>query len=101
MQILLLHNLEDIRGMLSLLDIYSYSSAFQGNFSFDSYTINEFKGYDSSIRKELIMSFTLDAPVPRVISGGNDSFYFSMNDRLCKIRVLIRTDELKFFYPDY
>lgn len=101
LQILLLHNLEDIRGMLSLLDIYSYSSAFQGNFSFDSYTINEFKGYDGGIRKELIMSFTLDAPVSRVISGGNDSFYFSMNDRLCKIRVLIRTDELKFFYPDY
>lgn len=101
LQLLLLHNLEDIRGMLSLLGIYSYSSAFNGGFSFDFCTINEFKGYDNNNRKELLMNFILDYPVPRMISGGDNVFYFSMNKKTCKIRILIRTDELKFFYPDY
>jgi len=101
LKLLLLHNLQDIRGMLSLLGIYSYSCAFQGDFVFDSYTMNEFKGYDNHIKKELFMNFTLTHPVPGRISGGNDVFYFSMNEKSCKIRVLVRTDELKFFYPDF
>lgn len=101
LELLLLHNLQDIRGMLSLLGIYSYSCAFQGDFTFDSYTMNEFKGYDNHIKKELLMNFTLTHPVPSKISGGNEIFYFSMNENSCKIRVRIRTDELKFFYPDF
>ncbi len=101
LELLLLHNLQDIRGMLSLLGIYSYSCAFHGGFTFDSYIMNEFKGYDNHIRKELLINFTLIHPVPVKISGGNDVFYFSMNGKSCKIRVLVRTDELKFFYPDF
>lgn len=99
--LLVLHNLQDIRGMLSLLGIYSYSCAFEGGFTFDSYVMNEFKGYDHHIKKELFMNFTLIHSVPVKISGGNDVFYFCMNEKSCKIRVFIRTDELKFFYPDF
>ena len=100
-EILLLHNLEDIRGMLSLLGIYSYSYAFEGSFSFDSYLMNEFKGYDNHIKKELFIKFILDRPVSHKISGGNDIFYFSMSGKNCTVRVPVRTGELKFFYPDF
>lgn len=100
-KLLLLHNLEDLTGMLSLLDIYAYSFAFSGNFSFTSCRVNDFKGYDGRERKELLLDFTLNTPVPQNISGGNDIFYLSLNRNLCKIKILIRTDELKFFYPDY
>lgn len=98
---LLLHNLEDIKGMLTILNIYSYAPAFSGEFLINNVSINSFRGYNDIDRQELLVECDVDTPVTKRISGGNDIYYFSLYNNKLKINVQARTGELKFFYPDY
>ncbi|MDY5578249.1 MAG: ribonuclease H-like domain-containing protein [Lachnospiraceae bacterium] len=100
-QLLLLHNLEDICGMVQLLSLRSYADILQGAFSFDSYKINSYQNYLGQKKKELLITLHLETPVPQKISGNFDSFFFMMEQTICKFKITIYTGELKFFYPDY
>lgn len=92
MALLVLHNLDDLKGMPSLLKLYDYKSIFEGDFSINSISIEN---------KQIIMELLLHFTIPSRISAGNDLFYMTAFKDKLRIKTDIYTDELKYFYPNY
>ncbi len=99
--LLLLHNFEDVTGMLDLLPILSYSQVLHGAYSLKTVEIAPFTSYDGETREECIITLENDYPVPRRVSFEHQGFYFTINKEVTKLRVPLYTGELKYFYPDY
>ncbi len=100
LEFLLLHNFEDIQGMITLLDILSYSAILDGAYSFSSIGMAVSSARDIE-RKEAIIECTLDTPVPKRVSFGHDECYMTAYDNKLKLKIDVYTDELKYFYPEY
>jgi len=100
-QVLVLHNKEDIIGMLHLLPILSYRPITEGKYNINSIetnTVIDFEGLES---KETIFIGTLDTSIPKRVSFGNDNFYLTAFNNSIKLRVKVYTGELKYFYSNY
>lgn len=100
-EILFLHNYDDICGMISLLQIYSYSSLFKGNFSSGKCSIQEYRGFDGLPKKELLCTLHPDYAIPQNISISKNSIYLSLHEDTGTLRIPVYQGELKFYYPDY
>ena len=98
---LLLHNYEDITGMITLLNILSYSYIFEEEYDLKSLTVNSYTSPDSCQKKEAVFEFTLHTSVPKRISFGQQEFYVTAFANKLKIKIQIYTNELKFFYRNY
>lgn len=98
---LLLHNFEDIKGMLNILPILSYIEIFDTGVKIKSVQANTYKTITGDERKELIMSVKLPSPIPKAISNNTGLCYFKINQQEGQIRVPIYEEEMKFFYANY
>ena len=98
---LLLHNYEDVLGMLELLPVFVYSETLNGAYQIDSTDIYSYQSYDGENCKELIISLKNEFPVPKPVSYHQGDCYLSMNDSISKLRIPILEGELKYFYPNY
>lgn len=94
LQTLLLHNSDDIRGLVQILPIISYIRLFQGDFS-----VSEFKILEESA--EIIFVIEPVFVLPKRISYGNSRFYFTGFQNTAKLKIKLYTGELKYFYPNY
>ena len=96
-----LHNYEDIKGMITILDILSYSAILDGAYKYNAIFI-DISGDASDIpRREAIIEYILDRPVPKRVSFGYKDCYITTFEHKLKIKINIYTDELKYFYPNY
>ncbi|WP_312496910.1 ribonuclease H-like domain-containing protein [Anaerosporobacter sp.] len=92
LQQLLLHNEEDVQGMLPLTQILAYRDLFT-----DCYL-----NINSSIEKDqLVIHFTLSSALPQGVSYGTDSLYFSAYGDQAILKIELYQNELKFFYDNY
>lgn len=91
-ELLILHNLDDIKGMTALLPVISYKKLIDGVFSFESVTRNE---------NELIFNCQLHNELKKRVSLGYNDFYITAYKNTLKIRVKIYSGELKYFYRNY
>ena len=98
-QKLIQHNLDDLRCMVRILPILSYSDFFQGGFSITGYTQSK-KEHEEN-RGEIIFEIEPEISLPKRISFGNQEFYFTGFKNRCKLKVRLYTGELKYFYPNY
>lgn len=98
---LLLHNHDDIEGLLSILPIISYQYLFNGIFSIETIMINFDDFVNSKLENEIIFQLNLPFPVPKKLSYQFDSFYLIANQYTVKIKAEIFYGELKFFYKNY
>lgn len=94
---ILLHNADDLRGLLAITPVLSYMQVLEGSFTITSLDIN----HPDSKTCEAIFSASLDTPVPSRVSCGNDECYMVIYGTTLKIRCRIYTGELKYFYSDY
>lgn len=101
LDILMLHNKEDILGMLQLLPILSYCPIAEGKYIINSIETSTASEFDGSESKETIFSATLDIPVSKRVSFGNDTFYVTAYNNSLKLRIKVYTGELKYFYSNY
>lgn len=101
LSLLLLHNHDDIEGLLSILPIISYKDLFQGNFILKDIILNETKNENNMNENEIIFQLALNTPVPKRISFGNESFYLTAHKNAVKIKLSIYNGELKYFYKNY
>lgn len=92
LSLLLLHNEEDIKGMLSLTNILSYIDLFDGHYSNIHATVE---------KDQLAVYFTLSTRLPQTISYGTDSLYITANGQQAVLRIHLYQNELKFFYDNY
>ena len=101
LELLLLHNYEDVLGMIDLLSILSYVHLFHGRFTSVSAAITHATTYEKEEVTELILDITPEFPVPKRISHRVSDFYFSAYEQSCKIAIRITCDSLKYFFSNY
>lgn len=92
LQLLLLHNKDDICGMTALLPMFAYMRIINGEFSLENI---------ENTKQEIIFSCRLHQAVPKRVSLGHKEFYITAYNNTLKIRVKIYSNELKFFYSNY
>ncbi len=104
--LLLLHNFEDVTGMLDLLPILTYHHILNGSYSIRNVEIASFTPYENltnqeNKRKEMIITLSNDYVVPKRVSFHYGAFYFTLNKDITKIRIETFEGELKYFHKNY
>ena len=89
---LLLHNTEDIEGMLNISEILNYEELFTGNISFDS-IVEE--------TSQIVLKMNLFFPIKKRISIGKNGITFLAFQDHGTLTIPIYTGEMKFFYKNY
>lgn len=101
LELLMLHNYEDVLGMTSLLPILSYTEFFNGQYSITESKIEPYKTIDGEEKYEFIISLKNDYLIPKRLSKKTDSFYLILNKETASIRVPVYSGELKYFFENY
>lgn len=102
LSLLLLHNHDDIAGLLQLLPILGYEALKCSVPTRNcSATINEARDFESNTIKELFITTTFAHTFPNTISLSKGPFYLRTTNQSIKIRVELLQKEMKYFYPDY
>jgi uncharacterized protein YprB with RNaseH-like and TPR domain len=95
--LLLLHNFEDVIGMLDLMPILSYGEFIKGAYTIDTGVLQPYTTYDGEIGKEIIITIKNNIPVPKQISHQFGEFYLTMKDNITKIRIPVCEGTLRYF----
>lgn len=101
LRLLLLHNHNDLTGMLDILPIINYTCLLNGEYTLSSIALNSAKGADSLDKKEVLITLYSKKPIPQRVSCGNSNYYCIAFDHSIKLCIQVYTEELKFFYPNY
>ena len=99
--LLLLHNHDDLIGMLSILPILSIPDLFQNPCVADKVQANTYRDLEGNTRKELLISVTLPCSLPVPISCMALGCYFKAQGNKATIKVPIIIEEMKYFYSNY
>ncbi len=100
-ELLLLHNFEDVVGMLDLLPVLTYNEIFHGQYAITETKIGTYRSVDGTQQKELLITLKNDYPVPRRVSYQFRDYYFISNWDTSTLRIPIFCGELHFFYANY
>lgn len=100
-ELLLLHNFEDVTGMLDLIPAISYRNILKGGYRVKEAEILPFTSYDGQDGKEMIITLENDYIVPKRVSYQFKDFYITIHKNTTKIRIPIYDGELKYFYENY
>lgn len=100
-KLLLLHNHDDLEGLLKLSPMLAFSHFNLENSTYIGCKINDYVSYHGIEGKEAIFHFRLSNALPKQISFSKQDYYFSAHGKDCKLKVKAYTGELKYFYSDY
>lgn len=98
---LLLHNSDDVRGMLEILPILSYYDLFNSKITVKKVVTNQYVDVNENESKELLMYFTPPTFLPVSITSNFEDCYFSGYQDEAILKVPVYTCELKYFYSNY
>ncbi|WP_029230711.1 ribonuclease H-like domain-containing protein [Butyrivibrio sp. VCB2006] len=125
LRLLLLHNLEDVKGMFGLLPMLRYQEFFNLFANMPKVSIrtdeeidddrmdyilpvrakkvqaNYYKDYDGSSKQEVFMKLSLPFELPSSLSGNLDNCYFKIVGKEATLRVPLYETELKYYYSNY
>ena len=99
--ILLLHNHDDVLGMLRILPVLNYADIFQNGVGVKKVQTNIYNDVLGLSKKELIISIGLPSPIPVPINYNANGCYFSAKDTDGIIKVPLLHEEMKYFYSNY
>ncbi len=100
-KLLLLHNHDDMLGMLSILPILNYSDLFQGELYVKKVQTNVYNDVFDMQKKELIISFGIESVLPKPINYNANGCYFSAKDKDGIVKVPLHHEEMKYYYKNY
>ena len=100
-KLLLLHNYDDVTGMLDLLPILSYLEVLNGQYTISSVEINPYTSYEGETGQEMIITLKNDYHLPKRVSYQCQDYYLTMNQEQSRIRIPLYEGELRYFYPNY
>ena len=107
LKVLLLHNLEDLSGMLSLYGIMAIPALFEeGRFHPEDIRLQQSEDADGQQRMECMLRLRTDLALPVSLSchGQKDLLkqcFLGGREHTVLIRIPVLDGELKYFYPDY
>lgn len=97
LKLLLLHNLEDVKGMLSLPSLYSYLHLFDCDFGGVRIITEDGDGNP----EEAALEFELSCPVPSPLSAGNAVSRIQIKDRKGLLRLPVLRCVMYYYFEDY
>lgn len=121
-KLLILHNIEDLRGMLEILPILNYVDLLNSlkgmpECKFDNgltetpdvqlpvratkVQANYYDDVDGTRRQEVLLKVTLPATLPTPIRATKDNFYLMIEGNVANIKAPLFDAELKYFYANY
>ncbi|MCI8373452.1 MAG: ribonuclease H-like domain-containing protein [Lachnospiraceae bacterium] len=98
---LLLHNHDDLLGMLRLYPAVSYYHLFHGEIQDVSCKLHPYTSAKGESLEEAIFTFTCPLPLPKEISYRKNEYYLSGYGTTSRLAVQVYTNELKYFFPNY
>lgn len=98
---LFLHNADDLKGMLETLPILAYYDLFNQPVKAKKVQANHYKDAGGGRRRELMIYFTLDTPLPKPLSYNASHCFFRGDGLDCSLKIPIYEEELKYFYSNY
>ena len=98
---MLLHNADDIRGMLSVLSMLAYPALAGAEAEPDRAELASCTDYAGNPGKELLLPVRLPLSLPRPLALHADGVFFSGKERSGLLKAPVFCGELKHFYPDY
>lgn len=101
LRLLLLHNAEDLKGMLLLLPMLSYHDAFHFPLKAKRVQANHYCDAYGNPCMELIIYAALPNAVPKSVSASRDGIYARLEGDELAIRVPVFEEEMKYFHANY
>ena len=98
---LLLHNSDDMKGMLEILPILSYYDLFNCSLKARKVQANYYNDIYGIPRKELILHLVFGSPLPVSVSFMGKGCHFKGDGYEGTLIVPIYEEELKYFYANY
>ena len=98
---LLLHNEDDIKGMIRILPMLSYCDLVSGKFRVSKVHADTYKDFNGQTQSEIIMSIALEQPVPKSIAAFAHGCYIKAEGSQATVKVPIYNEEMKYFYAGY
>ena len=99
--LLLLHNRDDLIGMLSILPVLSYSDALTAPLKAKKVQANHYRDMDDIHRMELLITVSLPHAVPVPLTVSADGCFCKLDGEEAVIRVPVYEETLKYFYSNY
>ena len=91
-ELLLLHNADDIRGLLLTLPILAYPAWLDGAFTIDALTLSG---------THAVFTLALKHPLSTRVSLGKEQVTVTAYEKEARLTVPLYSGELKYFYKDY
>lgn len=98
---LFLHNADDIKGMLQILPMIAYYDLFNKPVKAKKVQANQYKDVNGKTRKELIITFSPETPLPRSTFASANNCFFRGDGEEATLKIPIFEEELKYFYSNY
>lgn len=98
---LLLHNAEDLKGMLDILPILAYYDLFNRPVKARKVQANYYRDLGGNRKRELAVFFTPETPLPKPVSANANHCFFRGDKGECSLKIPIYEEELKYFYSNY
>lgn len=99
--LLMLHNSDDMKGMLEVLPILNYYDFFNSEFTATKVVSNTYTDINGINRKELLISLSTPSSLPEPISFMGKGCYVKVEGSKVTMVVPIFEEELKYFYANY
>lgn len=100
-ELLLLHNRDDLKGMIEILPILSYCDIFNKPVRATKVQSNYYRDLSGKKQQELIIRLKLTSSVPIPVSYHANDCYVTVENTHAALRVPVYTEELKYFYHNY
>ena len=100
-ELLLLHNHDDVEGMLALTALGVILACLRGQFTLEHTESLQSKTLDNQILQEILFRLLLPAALPVPLSFSKNGAYITIQENICKIKMPLLEGTLKYFYPDY
>lgn len=100
-ELLLLHNRDDLKGMLEILPILSYCDLFNKPVRATKVQSNYYRDLNGKKQQELIIRIRLTSSVPVPLTYHANDCYVTADGNHAALRIPVYTEELKYFYENY
>ncbi len=98
---LLLHNEDDLKGMIRILPMLSYSDLTNGKLRVCKVHADTYTDYNGQPQSEIIMNLKLETPIPKPIAAFAHGCYIKADGEDAIMKVPLYTEEMKYFYAGY
>lgn len=98
---LLLHNSDDMKGMLQILPLLAFYDLFNGDIRAKKVQSNSYVDYNGQEKLELLMKLLLPTALPIPIANLANGCYFSAEKKEAILKAPLYEEEMKYFYSGY